>query len=92
MFLQYTSFPQMFLEMERICVTERLQQSIRESWAKQWAPRIIEQAEREKQSNARLRAAMGHVGGGEELTGMLTLNLDVYISFYCIVGNFHQQN
>ena len=51
----------MFLEIEKICGTERLRQSTRQAWALQWAPKILEQAEREKGSNSRLRSVMDGV-------------------------------
>ena len=49
---------QMYMEMERICITVRLQTVVRDSWSKLWTTKMIAQARREEESNSRLRQFM----------------------------------
>ena len=65
------------MELERICSQPRLRQGVSQSWAKQWAPRILNQAVREKSSNSRLRKVMGE----ERNCGML------FVPCVCMICN-----
>ena len=46
------------LEMQRLLQTERLQQSVRDSWVKVWTPKIINQASVEKSKTRKLVIVM----------------------------------
>jgi hypothetical protein len=49
---------QLFLEMEMICGSEQIRNTVRSSWNGLWSLKVLEQAKLEKNNNARLRGVM----------------------------------
>lgn len=78
-FLHFYLLSQLITELERICKCDVL---TRKSWAVEWSPRVLAQAELEKTSNARLRKAMSTFS--EDASETLTNTAYCNYSIYCV--------